>query len=72
MSLRPSPCIRQTAVSPDGKWAYAVHTVGRTTLPATQLDRGWVNTNALSIIDLKAKPPRVVSTMRPMRTQTTR
>ena len=48
-------CIRQTAISPDGKWAYAVHTVGRTTLPATQLDRGWVNTNALSIIDLKAK-----------------
>ncbi len=47
--------IRYTAVSPDGKWAYAVHTVGRTTLPATQLERGWVNTNALSIIDLKAR-----------------
>lgn len=45
--------IRQTAVSPDGLFAYAVHTVGRTTLPATQLERGWVNTNALSIIDLK-------------------
>lgn len=47
--------IRQVAVSPDGKWAYAVHTVGRTTLPATQLERGWVNTNALSIIDLAAR-----------------
>jgi len=26
-------------------------------LPTTQLDRGWVNTNALSIIDLKAQAP---------------
>jgi len=48
-------CIRQTAISADGKWAYAVHTVGRSALPATQLDRGWVNTNALSIIDLTAR-----------------
>lgn len=45
--------VRQVIVSPDGAWAYTVHTVGRTALPATQLDRGWVNTNALSIIDLK-------------------
>lgn len=50
-----SACIRHVAVSPDGKWAYAVHTLGRTTLPATQLERGWVNTNALSIIDLTGK-----------------
>jgi len=50
-----STCIRGVAVSPDGKWAYAVHTVGRTTLPTTQLERGWVNTNAVSIIDLAAK-----------------
>ena len=47
-----STAVRETAISPDGRWAYAVHTIGRTTLPATQLDRGWVNTNALSIIDL--------------------
>jgi DNA-binding beta-propeller fold protein YncE len=47
--------IRGTAVSPDGRWGYAVHTIGRTTLPATQLDRGWVNTNALSVIDLAAR-----------------
>jgi YVTN family beta-propeller protein len=50
-----STAVRQTAVSPDGRWAYVVHTVGRTMLPATQLERGWVNTNAMSIIDLKAK-----------------
>lgn len=47
--------VRQVAVSPDGRWAYAVHTVGRTTLPATQLERGWVNTNAFSIIDLVSR-----------------
>ena len=47
--------VRQVAVSPDGKWAYTVHTQGRTTLPTTQLDRGWINTNALSVIDLTEK-----------------
>lgn len=47
--------IRGIAISPDGAWAYAVHTVGRTPLPATQLDRGWVNTNAVSVIDLKKR-----------------
>lgn len=50
-----STSIRQIAISPDGRWAYAVHTVGRTNVPITQLDRGWVNTNALSIIDLKER-----------------
>jgi len=47
--------LRGIAISPDGRWAYAVHTVGRTTLPTTQLERGWVNTNGLSVIDLAAK-----------------
>jgi len=50
-----STALRGIAVTPDGRWAYAVHTVGRTTLPTTQLERGWVNTNAMSVIDLKAK-----------------
>jgi mono/diheme cytochrome c family protein len=47
-----SSAVRGVRCSPDGKWAYAVHTVGRTTLPTTQLSRGWISTNALSIIDL--------------------
>ena len=46
---------RGVAFSPDGKWVYAVHTLGKTTLPTTQLERGWVNTNALSIIDVKGR-----------------
>ncbi len=38
-------------ISPDGHHVYATHTIGRYHVPATQLERGWVNTNALSIID---------------------
>ncbi len=47
-----SSAVRGVACSPDGRWAYAVHTLGRTTLPTTHIFRGWINTNALSIIDL--------------------
>ena len=43
---------RQIAVSPDGKWAYLVHGVSRFQVPTTQLERGWMNTSALSIISL--------------------
>ena len=43
---------RGIAISGDGRTAYVVHALGRFNLPTTQLDRGWVNTNALSIIDL--------------------
>lgn len=48
-----SSALRQIAIHPNARWAYAVHTVGRTHVPTTQLANGWVNTNALSIIDLK-------------------
>jgi DNA-binding beta-propeller fold protein YncE len=41
------------AISNDGSSAYVVHTLGRFNLPTTQLDRGWVNTNALSVIDVR-------------------
>ena len=50
--------LRNLAVSPDGKWAYAVHSVGRFTLPTTQLERGWVMNHAMSIIDLATKKHR--------------
>ena len=45
--------VRGVAVSPDGRWAYVVHTVARFNIPPTQLQRGWVNTSALSLIDLQ-------------------
>jgi len=47
-----STSLRGICVSPDGKQAYVTHLLGRYQLPTTQLDRGWMNTNALSIIDV--------------------
>lgn len=40
-------------LSPDGAYAYVTHILGRHHLPTTQIERGWINTNALSVIDLK-------------------
>ena len=39
------------ASSPDGKSVYVTHTMGRYQLPTTQLERGWMNTAALSVFD---------------------
>ena len=41
-------------LSPDGTYAYVTHVLGRHQLPTTQIERGWINTNALSVINLKA------------------
>ncbi len=46
--------IKGICVSPDGQYAYAAHIIARYHLPTTQLDRGWMNTNALSIIDARS------------------
>ena len=46
---------RGVAVSPDGKYAYVTHIIGRYTVPTTQLEQGWMNTNALSVIDIPGK-----------------
>jgi len=42
-------------LSPDGQYAYVTHILARYQLPTTQLDRGWMNTNALSVIDVSKK-----------------
>ena len=47
-----STVVRHVCISPDGKWAYVVHSLGRFNLPITQLERGWVNTYAFSIVDI--------------------
>lgn len=44
-------------VSPDGKIVYVVHILARFHMPTTQLERGWMNTNALTLIDAKAQTP---------------
>jgi DNA-binding beta-propeller fold protein YncE len=47
--------LRDICISPDGKYAYVTHILARYQLPTTQLERGWMNTNALSIIDIPKK-----------------
>lgn len=50
-----SSSVRDVCVSPDGKYAYVVHILSRFRMPTTQLERGWMNTNALSVIDVASK-----------------
>ena len=44
---------RGITVSPDGKYAYITHLVARYQLPTNQVDRGWMSTNAMSVIRLE-------------------
>ena len=46
-----STSVRGICASPDGRYAYIVHTLAHYQLPTTQVDRGWMNTSALSIIN---------------------
>ena len=41
-------------VSPDGKYVYSVAILARYPLPTTQIERGWINTNSLNIIDVQS------------------
>jgi len=50
-----STSLQGICVSPDGRHAYVTHILARYQLPTTQLERGWMNTNALSIIDISKK-----------------
>lgn len=47
-----SGLLRGVAVSPDGRHACVTHLLSRFHLPTTQIERGWINTAALTIIDL--------------------
>ena len=44
--------IKDICLSPDGKTIYMAHVLARYSYPTSQLDRGWVNTNAVSILDV--------------------
>ncbi|MHC4505898.1 MAG: YncE family protein, partial [Planctomycetota bacterium] len=56
-----SSSLRGICVSPDGEFAYAVHVLARYQMPTTQVERGWINTNAMSVIDVVAK--KVINTV---------
>ena len=47
--------LKGICISPDGKHVYVTHILARYQLPTTQLERGWMNTNALSVIDAPGK-----------------
>ena len=47
--------VQQIVCSSDGRWAYVVHVLGRFNIPPTQLERGWVNNSAVTIIDCQAR-----------------
>ncbi len=43
--------IRGSVMSNNGKYFFVSHTIGRFTVPTTHLDRGWINTSAISVFD---------------------
>lgn len=45
--------IRDSVMSQDGKYCFVTHTIGRFTVPTTHLDRGWINTSAISVFDVE-------------------
>jgi len=47
-----SGLLREVRISPDGRFAVVTHQLSRFHLPTTQLDRGWVNTSAVTILDV--------------------
>ena len=47
-----SGLLRGITLSPDGKYVAVAHILSRFHLPTTQIERGWINNNVLSIIDV--------------------
>ncbi len=44
--------VRGITISPDGRNAYVTHVLARYQFPVTYLEKGWINTNAMTIIDV--------------------
>ena len=47
-----SNALRGICMTPDGKYIYISHNLGRFTVPTSQLQQVWMNTSAFSIIDV--------------------
>ena len=47
-----SNALRGNCMTPDGKYIYVSHNLGRFAVPTSQLQQGWMNTSAFSIIDV--------------------
>jgi YVTN family beta-propeller protein len=48
-----SNALRGICITPDGKYIYVTHNLGRFTVPTSQLQQGWMNTSAFSVIDVE-------------------
>jgi DNA-binding beta-propeller fold protein YncE len=49
-----SNALRGINISPDGKYVWVSHNLGRFQVPTSQLQQGWMNTSAVSVIDARA------------------
>jgi YVTN family beta-propeller protein len=49
-----SGMLRDVRISPDGHHAIVTHLISRFHLPTSQIERGWINTNAVTLIDTRA------------------
>lgn len=47
-----SNALRDICITPDGRYIYVSHNLGRFTVPTSQLQQGWMNTSAFSVIDV--------------------
>jgi DNA-binding beta-propeller fold protein YncE/cytochrome c peroxidase len=47
-----SNALRGICITTDGRYVFVSHNLGRFQVPTSQLSQGWMNTNALSIIDV--------------------
>jgi len=49
-----SNALRGICISADGRYVFVSHNLGRFQVPTSQLQQGWMNTSAVSIIDVPA------------------
>ncbi|MBX3746856.1 MAG: hypothetical protein KF833_16220 [Verrucomicrobiae bacterium] len=52
-----SGLVRDVRVSPDGRHVVVVHQISRFHLPTTQVERGWINTSAATLVDVASLQP---------------
>ncbi|MFI3259765.1 MAG: YVTN family beta-propeller repeat-containing protein [Rikenellaceae bacterium] len=50
-----SNALRGIALSPDGRFVMVSHNLGRFQVPTNQLQQGWMNTSAVSIIEIESR-----------------
>lgn len=57
-----STSLRGLRISPDGRYACVTHVLSRYFVPSTQIERGWIQTNAITLIDV-ARRSRIATVL---------